>query len=470
MELLLSFPETESPYETARDLAIAIDDEECCKKLLNKFLVPIARLNESVVTKIQTLVVKMTWLVLKTTLLQFMDKMRKYEVGSFALDLALVMDDKDECNMMLGKYKENKSHLADSDATKLLSLMKKFSWPSLKKSILQIMENSSGLGRFAMELPIVVTDEKLCKMMIERYFYFSPSLDEGLLSKQLEVISKYSWPALQATVLQLMDKVDVSRLPGFVNLFNRVDSLDVTVCERVMKKMTINRFMMVNDATRFAKTHLFPILKLVLLFPKALVKLSKEMANMPCLENLDLCSEFALLVAETFLKDTSALTTVMAALEETFLSNAGKLNKLSMKSEAVNKMVKVMTKLDRMESLQALVTLVLAQPDHQALLANMLKIVTADTVPLPVPLLTLVKARVAFLQPRVERDPPEFSWRQKKAVIPGHEKIEQFFRGDQQSYTYRGFTGVTVARKWARTHCQDKGTCASFTAGKETDI
>ena len=24
---------------------------------------------------------------------------------------------------------------------------------------------------------------------------------------------------------------------------------------------------------------------------------------------------------------------------------------------------------------------------------------------------------------------------------------------------------MTVARKWAQTHCQDKGTCASFTAG-----
>ena len=47
-----------------------------------------------------------------------------------------------------------------------------------------------------------------------------------------------------------------------------------------------------------------------------------------------------------------------------------------MKSDALNKLVKVMTKLDRVESLQAMVILVLAQPDHQALLANMLKMVT----------------------------------------------------------------------------------------------
>ena len=214
------------------------------------------------------------------------------------------MDDKDECNMMLGKFKENPGHLSESYANKLLSLIKKFSWPSLKKSIFQILESRPGLGRFAFELPLAVTDEKLCKWMIERYFY--PSLDEGLLSKQLEVISKYSWPALEATVLQLMDKADVSRLPGFVNLFSRVGSLDVTVCERVMKKMTIHRFMMVNDAPRFSKTHLFPILKLVLLFPTALVKLSKQMAYMPCLENLDLCSEFTFEVADTFLQNTTA--------------------------------------------------------------------------------------------------------------------------------------------------------------------
>ena len=52
-------------------------------------------------------------------------------------------------------------------------------------------------------------------------------------------------------------------------------------------------------------------------------------------------------------------------------------------------------------------------------------------------------------------------------MIPGHLEIEQFFRGDQQSYTYRGFSGVTVARKWVRQHSQDKGTCAAFVAGRD---
>ena len=157
---------------------------------------------------------------------------------------------------------------------------------------------------------------------------------------------------------------------------------------------------------------------------------------------------------------------VLDAIEEKFLCQAGKEANLSQNSAAVTKMVNVMVKLNRESSVQAMSRIILGQPAHQFLLSDILSTVSAATVPMPAAMLTLVRARVASLQAVVTRGPPVFSWRQSTALVPGHPTVQQFFRGDQQHFTYRGFTGIKHSRKWVSKHTRDEGTGASFTTGK----
>lgn len=109
-----------------------------------------------------------------------------------------------------------------------------------------------------------------------------------------------------------------------------------------------------------------------MLFLTDMEKFRKPLANLSCLTNLELCAEFAAEIAETFLPNNSGGLSAMETLVETFLSNAGKLSKLGNNREAMNKMMKVMTKLNMVDSLQAMVSFVLAQPGHQVFLAEIM--------------------------------------------------------------------------------------------------
>merc|ERR1719186_961520 len=122
-------------------------------------------------------------------------------------------------------------------------------------------------------------------------------------------------------------------------------------------------------------------------------------------------------------------------------------------------------KLDRQTSMQSLISLVLAQPDHQTMLSRMLGNVTAGPIPKAAALLTLVRARVVHLQAEVAGGPPPFTWKYSQAMVPSHPKVERFLRGDQQRFTYSGFTGIKQARNWADKQNSSMGTFATFTPG-----
>ena len=77
----------------------------------------------------------------------------------------------------------------------------------------------------------------------------------------------------------------------------------------------------------------------------------------------------------------------------------------------------------------------------------------------------LINERVKYLQIATANGPPKFNWHQTDAVVPGHPKVEAFFRSDQETFMYQEFTGINHARNWARKHSNDAGTKAIFTPG-----
>ena len=53
--------------------------------------------------------------------------------------------------------------------------------------------------------------------------------------------------------------------------------------------------------------------------------------------------------------------------------------------------------------------------------------------------------------------------------MPGHPKVQEFFRGPLESFTYKypQITGIGHARMWARKHRNDPGTSFNYTTGGE---
>ncbi|EGZ28035.1 hypothetical protein PHYSODRAFT_401044, partial [Phytophthora sojae] len=63
-------------------------------------------------------------------------------------------------------------------------------------------------------------------------------------------------------------------------------------------------------------------------------------------------------------------------------------------------------------------------------------------------LATLVAARYQWLVGEIARLSKPFSWEIPDATFPANAGVEQFLRGEQSSFTVRGFGGIVAARKF----------------------
>jgi hypothetical protein len=108
---------------------------------------------------------------------------------------------------------------------------------------------------------------------------------------------------------------------------------------------------------------------------------------------------------------------------------------------------------------------VLHQPEHQPLVEGLLRRVTG---PAPAALLPMVRARLLHLRAELAAGPPAFSWHQPDAVVKDHPKVQEFFRGPLESFTYKypDITSIRHAENWATKHEEnDQGTSATYTPG-----
>jgi len=330
----------------------------------------------------------------------------------------------------------------------------------------------------ALDLALAIDSPELCKKMVEKFLGIKQKVSykvcrvvgipsECVLTKVLALVNKYTWPVLQTTMLQLMDMADSSQIGNFVRLYSSIASPEMSVCERVIKRLADDKpqstLSFRRHSSSLSSDLLIPVLDFILQFPRIpidMAVLGKQLANLPCMSSLELCADLA-----THLTNNKAGLPVLAALEERFLSQASKEANLSDHTGAVCRQMKVTMKLGRQTSMQSLTSLVLAQPDHQKMLSRMLGKVTAGPIPKADALLTLMRARVVHLQAEVARGPPPFTWRLSQAAMTAHPKVERFLRGDQQRFSYSSFTGIQQARKWADKQNSSMGTLATFTPG-----
>jgi hypothetical protein len=60
-----------------------------------------------------------------------------------------------------------------------------------------------------------------------------------------------------------------------------------------------------------------------------------------------------------------------------------------------------------------------------------------------------------------------YSWHQPEAEVPNHPKVQEFFRGPLEVFTY-GFPDIKAighAKNWVAKHQDDHGTSATYTTG-----
>jgi len=429
--------------EVALDLALVINDQISCKKVMEKFLVSRNEMSESELAKLSLLITKYTWPVLKASIFKQLEKADSISsLAVFAKFFCSIgTSDVSVCEQILSKMKAQlRAYNPRASIVSVLGLILKF--PS----------DLAILGKQLASVP--------CMSTLDMIVNVASQLAAILATDQTGL------PVLEALeerfLLQLGKQANISQNLGavtkMVNIMVKLNRKpDVTVCIHVLSQMKAQ------GSSNVTAASIISVLDLVMKFPSDLAMLGKQLLSLPCMSTLDMIVHAFSHLATILATDETVLP-CLVALEEKFFLQAGITN-LSQKSAVVTKMMNIMVKLKREASVQAMSRIILGQPNHQYLLSALLSTVSAATVPMPAAMLTLVRARVAFLQAVVTRGPPAFSWRQSTAVVPGHPRVQEFFRGDQKQFIYREFTNIKHARSWARKHSNDMGTDASFTPG-----
>ena len=94
----------------------------------------------------------------------------------------------------------------------------------------------------ALDLALAIDDVDLCNKILNKFLEADLKISDPVVLAKFQALGiKYSWPLLQSTLVQLLDKAGslTYQFGGFAKLFT---SIELVLCDQLLLKMSENQF------------------------------------------------------------------------------------------------------------------------------------------------------------------------------------------------------------------------------------
>ena len=362
-----------------------------------------------------------------------------------------------------------------------------------RKEAEQVLDVTKGLGKVtwntvelcsALDMAAAVHDLSICRDVFKVFFLqpnFIRNYSDDLVEKLRLCVSLYTMEAVKGLILELLEASNADNIGYFADMLFDQD-VDATMCKSILSKL--GPITEAKDSewqyswSRYSSTSspkeiniIKASVKLVDLFHKQGETVFAQLMEAFFLNLKKLASSAQLKIcAETIGFMSEKLTKYFKEDKVgSFLTNSFDIvvesNKLMESMEDLEILLNMLLKYKQNGCLEKLAKRTLIHENKQTILNKMLKSIDSTMQINNPDILHLINERVKYLQIATANGPPKFSWHQPDAIVPGHPKVEAFFRSDQETFTYQEFTGIKHARNWARKHSNDAGTKANFQPG-----